>query len=220
MYRMMPRMLMLPKLNFSAIESLLFTFHHLGVKAPGAVSSLCGIAAVYTGQPSDMVSVENAAEKMKQFKERLEFLAQKSETYFKELNDVLKHLSPEKEKDKHATASTAIRTTRNILEMVKPLLNKQKPLFLGKQLSLKLSWQKDVKRKATEPKTGGNTNNGATNNGVKRPRGGGFQGVYTPPAKRGEVPVSVRGSGGRGSGGRGGNNRGNNFRGRGTRGKF
>jgi len=201
------------KSNFSVIESLLFTFHQLGSKAPGAVSSLCGIAPVYTGQPSDMVSLDGSEAKLKDLNARLQLLASKSEVYVKELHEALKALSGDLEK--RNTANAALQTTKNIQDLVKSLL-KTKPVLLGNRTGIKLSWQKDNKRKNPEsippipsipfiPPS----------NGAKKMKG--FQGVYTPPAKREGAPVVSRG-------GRGfrGSNRGTNrgtFRGRG-RGRF
>jgi len=202
------------KMDLTSIEALLFTFHHLGSKAPGAVSSLCGVAPIYTGQPSDMITVENADVKLKEFHSRLKLLETKCESYTKDLSNALQTLSQEKEKEKYNIGVVALKTAKNIQDMVKPLL-KQKPIFYGRQSGIKLSWeqQKELKRKGTEPKTQTKrmqqrTQQPKTIEGpVPKKQRGGFQGIYTPPAKRGEVPVVATtsnlptGRGGRGRGG-------------------
>ncbi|KAG9159503.1 hypothetical protein Leryth_022753 [Lithospermum erythrorhizon] len=57
------------EINFTCIECLLFTFHHLAHKVPNATNSLCGYKIV-TGQPSDRLG-EDFSEQNKDFTERL-----------------------------------------------------------------------------------------------------------------------------------------------------
>ncbi|KAK8593932.1 hypothetical protein V6N12_046005 [Hibiscus sabdariffa] len=54
--------------NFTYVECLLFSFHHLAHKAPNATNSLCGYKIV-TGQPSDRLG-EDFSECYKEFTER------------------------------------------------------------------------------------------------------------------------------------------------------
>ncbi|KVH97043.1 Apoptosis inhibitory 5 [Cynara cardunculus var. scolymus] len=56
------------EMNFTYVECLLFTFHHLAHKAPNATNSLCGYKIV-TGQPSDRLG-EDFSEFYKDFTER------------------------------------------------------------------------------------------------------------------------------------------------------
>ncbi|KAI3769457.1 hypothetical protein L6452_00559 [Arctium lappa] len=60
------------EMNFTYVECLLYTFHHLANKAPNATNSLCGYKIV-TGQPSDRLG-EDFTEFYKDFTERLGML--------------------------------------------------------------------------------------------------------------------------------------------------
>ncbi|KAI3748639.1 hypothetical protein L6452_11878 [Arctium lappa] len=57
------------EMNFTYVECLLYTFHHLANKAPNATNNLCGYKIV-TGQPSDRLG-EDFTEFYKDFTERL-----------------------------------------------------------------------------------------------------------------------------------------------------
>ncbi|MBA0811656.1 hypothetical protein Gohar_003532, partial [Gossypium harknessii] len=65
----MPRRKTGEETNFTYVECLLFSFHHLAHKAPNASNSLCGYKIV-TGQPSDRLG-EDFSEYHKDFTERL-----------------------------------------------------------------------------------------------------------------------------------------------------
>ncbi|MBA0869418.1 hypothetical protein Goshw_027931 [Gossypium schwendimanii] len=65
----MPRRKTGEETNFTYVECLLFSFHHLAHKAPNASNSLCGYKIV-TGQPSDRLG-EDFSEYYKDFTERL-----------------------------------------------------------------------------------------------------------------------------------------------------
>ncbi|MBA0723880.1 hypothetical protein Golax_004423 [Gossypium laxum] len=64
----MPRRKTGEETNFTYVECLLFSFHHLAHKAPNASNSLCGYKIV-TGQPSDRLG-EDFSEYYKDFTER------------------------------------------------------------------------------------------------------------------------------------------------------
>ncbi|KAL6992442.1 Apoptosis inhibitor 5, variant 2 [Sarracenia purpurea var. burkii] len=64
----MPRRKSGEETNFTYVECLLYTFHHLAHKAPNATNSLCGYKIV-TGQPSDRLG-EDFSEYYKDFTER------------------------------------------------------------------------------------------------------------------------------------------------------
>ncbi|XP_058202508.1 apoptosis inhibitor 5-like protein API5 isoform X3 [Rhododendron vialii] len=64
----MPRRKSGEETNFTYVECLLYTFHHLASKAPNATNSLCGYKIV-TGQPSDRLG-EDFSEFNKDFTER------------------------------------------------------------------------------------------------------------------------------------------------------
>ncbi|PNY06266.1 apoptosis inhibitor 5-like protein [Trifolium pratense] len=57
------------EMNFTYVECLLYTFHHLAHKVPNATNSLCGYKIV-TGQPSDRLG-EDFSEQYNDFTERL-----------------------------------------------------------------------------------------------------------------------------------------------------
>ncbi|KAF7150257.1 hypothetical protein RHSIM_Rhsim02G0138500 [Rhododendron simsii] len=63
----MPRRKSGEETNFTYVECLLYTFHHLASKAPNATNSLCGFKIV-TGQPSDRLG-EDFSEFNKDFTE-------------------------------------------------------------------------------------------------------------------------------------------------------
>ncbi|KAE8689847.1 hypothetical protein F3Y22_tig00110931pilonHSYRG00180 [Hibiscus syriacus] len=65
----MPRRKTGEETNFTYVECLLFSFHHLAHKAPNATNSLCGYKIV-TGQPSDRLG-EDFSENYKDFTEKL-----------------------------------------------------------------------------------------------------------------------------------------------------
>ncbi|KAF4393082.1 hypothetical protein F8388_012591 [Cannabis sativa] len=67
--RYMPRRKTGEEMNFTYVECLLYTFHHLAQKVPNATNSLCGYKIV-TGQPSDRLG-EDFSEQYKDLTERL-----------------------------------------------------------------------------------------------------------------------------------------------------
>ncbi|RVX03886.1 Apoptosis inhibitor 5-like protein API5 [Vitis vinifera] len=64
----MPRRRTGEEMNFTYVECLLYTFHHLAYKTPNATNSLCGYKIV-TGQPSDRLG-EDFSDYYKDFMER------------------------------------------------------------------------------------------------------------------------------------------------------
>eukprot|EP01118_Nematostelium_gracile_P015036 TRINITY_DN5959_c0_g1_i4.p1 TRINITY_DN5959_c0_g1~~TRINITY_DN5959_c0_g1_i4.p1 ORF type:complete len:545 (+),score=145.98 TRINITY_DN5959_c0_g1_i4:51-1637(+) len=189
------------ELPWIQLESLLFAFHHLGSKAPGSIAVLTGVTPVYTGQPSDLVQVEDAESKLRNFTEKLTVISSLSEILLKEINGRLKSLAQDKEK--YSAAQSLLKSCNNIREMVKALA-KPKPVFYGKTSGIILSFLKDQKRKQVP---GGAKSEQA----IKKNKGvsGLAQGVYTPPARREGGNTTGTFFRGRGRGG----NRG--FRGRG-----
>ncbi|KAF8408994.1 hypothetical protein HHK36_005065 [Tetracentron sinense] len=65
----MPRRKTGEEMNFTYVECLLYTLHHLSHKTPNATNSLCGYKIV-TGQPSDRLG-EDFSENFKDFTERV-----------------------------------------------------------------------------------------------------------------------------------------------------
>ncbi|GLU13776.1 hypothetical protein SLE2022_303880 [Rubroshorea leprosula] len=153
--------------NFTYVECLLFTFHHLAFKAPNATNSLCGYKIV-TGQPSDRLG-EDFSEYYKDFTERLSNVEDLTRATMKKLtqgmaehNKTMAAAKSDEAKDKikiqKQNTTTGLRTCNNILAMTKPLHSKT-PSFIGDK-SVNLSW-----KEATKPTAASN----AMTTGVKRP---------------------------------------------------
>lgn len=207
------------EMNFTYVECLLYTFHHLANKAPNATNSLCGYKIV-TGQPSDRLG-EDFTEFNKDFTERLRCVEDLTKATMKKLTQGMNSQSntkgttiSEEEKAKIKTqkqnATTGLRTCNNILAMIQPLHSKS-PSFIGDK-RINLSWNVAVKTVAPANTVGGkrpaNATNGSNNQANKRGRGGSNQ-----PVERAFESQSYGGRGGsRGGGqGRGGRGRGRGY---------
>ncbi|XP_016486434.2 apoptosis inhibitor 5-like protein API5 [Nicotiana tabacum] len=215
----MPRRKAGEEMNFSYVECLLYTFHHLAHKAPNATNSLCGYKIV-TGQPSDRLG-EDFSENYKEFTERLNCFEELARATIKKLtqgmaehNKALAAAKSDEEKEKlkaqKQNATTGLRTCNNILSMAQPLHAKT-PSFIGDK-KINLSWKEVVK--STAPST--------SSTGVKRPAGA-INGSSSSAPKKGRGGGSMPNQfvdrafqglsyGGRSTRGRG---RGRGFRGRG-----
>ena len=68
-----------PLFNFSYVECLLFVFHQLSKKAPGALNPICGIKII-TGQPQDS-DMKDHSQKLDDFQQRLEYLKIQSKNF-------------------------------------------------------------------------------------------------------------------------------------------
>ncbi|GKC18894.1 apoptosis inhibitor 5-like protein API5 isoform X1, partial [Tanacetum coccineum] len=118
------------EMNFTYVECLLYTFHHLANKAPNATNSLCGYKIV-TGQPSDRLG-EDFTEFNKDFTERLRCVEDLTKATMKKLTQGMNSQSntkgatiSEEEKARIKTqkqnATTGLRTCNNILAMIQVL---------------------------------------------------------------------------------------------------
>ncbi|CAN4087190.1 unnamed protein product [Withania somnifera] len=216
----MPRRKAGEEMNFTYVECLLYTFHHLAHKAPNATNSLCGYKIV-TGQPSDRLG-EDFSENYKEFTERLTCVEELARATIKKLTQGMvehnkafaaakSHEEKEKIKAQKQNTTTGLRTCNNILSMAQPLHAKT-PTFIGDK-KINLSWKEAVK--STAPPTAAST-------GVKRPAGA-INGSSSSGPKKGREGGSMQNQlvdrafqglsyGGRNSRGRG---RGRGFRGRG-----
>ncbi|KAG6641341.1 apoptosis inhibitor 5-like protein API5 isoform X2 [Carya illinoinensis] len=174
------------EMNFTYVECLLYTFHHLAHKVPNATNSLCGYKIV-TGQPSDRLG-EDFSELYKEFTERLSNVEELTRATMKKLTQGMaehnKAMAAAKSdeakegiKTQKQNTTTGLRTCNNILAMTKPLHSKT-PSFTGDK-SINLSW-----KEATKPSiptatatTGGkrpaNATNVSSNVTSKKGRGGG-----------------------------------------------
>ncbi|GAB4831345.1 Apoptosis inhibitor 5 [Ancistrocladus abbreviatus] len=156
------------EMNFTYVECLLYTFHHLASKAPNATNSLCGYKIV-TGQPSDRLG-EDFSEYHKDFMERLTCAEELSRATMKKLTQGLDEHNKamaaavsdeakERIKLQKQNSTAGLRTCNNILAMTQPLHAKS-PSFIGDK-RINLSW-----KEATKP-----TPSAATGAGAKRPGG-------------------------------------------------
>lgn len=213
----MPRRKTGEEMNFTYVECMLYTFHHLANKAPNATNSLCGYKIV-TGQPSDRLG-EDFTEFYKDFTERLSCVEDLTKATMKKLTQGMGQQNKpgtavsdeEKAKIKiqKQNATTGLRTCNNILAMTQPLHSKS-PSFIGDK-RINLSWNEAVKTVAPANTAGGkrpaNALNGSNNQPNKRGRGGGNQ--LVDRAFQGLSYGGSRGGGqGRGWGGRRGRGRG------------
>ncbi|KAM7525055.1 hypothetical protein LguiA_014957 [Lonicera macranthoides] len=225
----MPRRKTGEEMNFTYVECLLYTFHHIAYKAPNATNSLCGYKIV-TGQPSDRLG-EDFSEHYKDFTERLSCVEDLARATMKKLTQGMaehnKAMATAKTEEAKASiktqkqnATTGLRTCNNILAMTQPLHSKS-PSFIGDK-RINLSWKEAVKPSppsTTSTTAGGKRQVGASNgsnnyNASKRGRGGAGSMQQHQLVNRAFEGLSYGGRGGaRGSRGRGWGRRG---RGRGV----
>ncbi|KAI4306414.1 hypothetical protein L6164_029693 [Bauhinia variegata] len=210
--------------NFTYVECLLYTFHHLAHKVPNATNSLCGYKIV-TGQPSDRLG-EDFSEYYKDFTERLSNIEELTRATIKKLtqgmaeqNKAMAAAKSDEDKQKIKTqkqnSTTGLRTCNNVLAMAKPLHAKT-PSFIG-DTSINLSWKEATKLAPTAAATGAKrpaAANVSNNFASKKGRGaGGFQSQLVNRALEGLSGGGRSGTRGRGRGR--GNGRGWGGRGRG-----
>ncbi|KAL5715900.1 hypothetical protein ACHQM5_017661 [Ranunculus cassubicifolius] len=196
------------ELNFTYVECLLYTFHHLASKTPNATNSLCGYKIV-TGQPSDRLG-EDFSENYKDFTERVSTIDNLIKITMKKLNqgqpEIDKSLGAaktdeEKAKIRIKKLNTAIglRTCNNILTMTQPLRTRS-PSFIADD-KITPSWKPPPKPSVQAGKRAATETN-TSNSGNKRVRGEGgsqhqlvnrtFKDVY----RGGQGSGSDRGQGG------------------------
>ncbi|KAJ0693508.1 putative apoptosis inhibitory 5 [Helianthus annuus] len=220
-YKYMPQKKTGEEMNFTYVECMLYTFHHLANKAPNATNSLCGYKIV-TGQPSDRLG-EDFTELYKDFTERLNCVEDLTKATMKKLtqgmgqqNKTTGTAISDEEKAKikiqKQNATTGLRTCNNILAMTQPLHTKS-PSFIGDK-RINLSWNEAVKTVAPANTAGAkrpaNAIKGPSNQPHKRGRGGSNQLV-----DRAFEGLSYGGRGGSRGGGGQGRGRGRQGRGRG-----
>lgn len=209
--------------NFTYVECLLYTFHHLASKAPNATNSLCGYKIV-TGQPSDRLG-EDFSEHFKDFTERLTCVEELTRATMKKLTQGLDEKNKQmaaavsdemkdKIRSEKQKSTVGLKTCNNILAMAQPLHAKA-PSFIGDK-RVNLSWKEPTKAPAPSATVTGKRPpaaavNGSNSNMAKRGRGAaGFQNHLVNRAFQG---ISYGGRGGfRGRGrGRGGRGRGRGY---------
>ncbi|GFS46299.1 apoptosis inhibitory protein 5 [Actinidia rufa] len=182
----MPRRKSGEETNFTYVECLLYTFHHLAYKGPNATNSLCGYKIV-TGQPSDRLG-EDFSEYYKDFTERLSCVEELARATMKKLTQGMaehnKAMAAAKSdeakaaiKSQKQNTTTGLRTCNNILAMTQALHSKS-PSFIGDK-KINLSWKEAAKAPAPSTtaaagvKRPASASNGSNNNASKKGRGGG-----------------------------------------------
>ncbi|CAN6444218.1 unnamed protein product [Victoria cruziana] len=214
------------EMNFTYVECLLYTFHHLAYKTPNSTNSLCGYKIV-TGQPSDRLG-EDFSDINKDFMERLSNIEDLAKATIKKLTQGMAEHNKAMASAKTEEAKTAIklkkqnttvglRTCNNILAMAQPLHSKA-PTFIGDK-KINLSWKEAVKPQPAAP-AGGGVSGGAgakrsataiATNGAAGKKGRGGSGAPNQLVNVALAGIS-RGGRGRGGGYWGGRGRGRGFR--------
>ncbi|XP_020780606.1 apoptosis inhibitor 5 [Boleophthalmus pectinirostris] len=191
-----------PKLQFSSVECLLYSFHQLGKKLP------------------DFLLDKVDQERLKDFKIRLQYFARGLQVYIRQLRVALQGKTGDALKtEENKIKVVALKITNNINVLIKDLFHNP-PSYKS---SVTLSWkpvQKTEAAAATAPKRSAPEETGAS--AVKKsappaPRRDARQ-IYNPPSGKysgtiGNFTYEQRG-GFRGGRGRGFGNRGNRSRGR------
>ncbi|XP_010260402.1 PREDICTED: apoptosis inhibitor 5-like protein API5 isoform X2 [Nelumbo nucifera] len=210
------------EMNFTYVECLLYTFHHLASKTPNTTNSLCGYKIV-TGQPSDRLG-EDFSESYKDFTERLSNVEDLARATMKKLTQGMaehnKAMAAAKTdeakasiKVKKQNTTTGLRTCNNILAMTQPLHSKS-PSFIGDK-KINLSWKEVAKPSTpstTAPVGGKRTATDTNGSGAPIKKGRGVGGVQNQLVNRALEGLSRGGrSGGRGRGW-GGRGRGRGYR--------
>ncbi|XP_056272451.1 apoptosis inhibitor 5 [Pseudoliparis swirei] len=188
-----------PKLQFSYVECLLFSFHQLGKKLP------------------DFLLEKVDAERLKDFKTRLQYFARGLQVYIRQLRVALQGKSGDALKtDENKIKVVALKITNNINVLIKDLFHNP-PSF--KSL-VSLSWKPIQRSEALAPKRPSADEMGSsasTNKQVSpQPRRDARQ-IYNPPSGKFSATIGnftseqrggFRGGRGRGFGGRGNRSRG------------
>ncbi|KAM8938988.1 apoptosis inhibitor 5 [Pelodytes ibericus] len=187
-----------PKLQFSYVECLLFSFHQLGRKLP------------------DFLIVKVNAEQLKDFKIRLQYFARGLQVYIRQLRLALQGKSGEALKtEENKIKVVALKITNNINVLIKDLFH-MPPSYKS---SITLSWKPVQRAETTGQKRA--SEEPASSSPQKKPMPGpkrDARQIYNPPSGKysgslGNFPHEQRG-GFRGNRGRGWGNRGNRSRGR------
>ncbi|KAM8860925.1 apoptosis inhibitor 5 [Synchiropus picturatus] len=189
-----------PKLQFSYVECLLFSFHQLGKKLP------------------DFLIDKVDAEQLKDFKIRLQYFARGLQVYIRQLRVALQGKTGDALKtEENRIKVVALKITNNINVLIKDLFHNP-PSFKS---AITLSWKPVQKTDAIAPKRASSEEMGfgasMKKNISPQPRRDSRQ-IYNPPSGKYSATIGnfayEQGSGFRGSRGRGFNGRGNRSRGR------
>ncbi|XP_041853546.1 apoptosis inhibitor 5 [Melanotaenia boesemani] len=189
-----------PKLQFSYVECLLFSFHQMGKKLP------------------DFLLDKVDAERLKDFKIRLQYFARGLQVYIRQLRVALQGKTGDALKtEENKIKVVALKITNNINILIKDLFHNP-PSYKS---TVTLSWKPVQKTEAVAPKRPSGEEMGSSGSTKKQipplPRRDARQ-IYNPPSGKysasiGNFTYEQRG-GFRGSRGRGFGARGNRSRGR------
>ncbi|XP_039600204.1 apoptosis inhibitor 5 [Polypterus senegalus] len=188
-----------PKLQFSYVECLLYSFHQLGKKIP------------------DFLTAKLNAERLKDFKIRLQFFARGLQVYIRQLRVALQGKTGDALKtDENKIKVVALKITNNINILIKDLFHNP-PSYKS---TVTLSWKPVQKAETGGQKRTANedmTPNSPPKKPASLPKRDSRQ-IYNPPSGKysgsiGNFSYEQRG-GFRGGRGRGWGNRGNRSRGR------
>lgn len=126
-------------INFSYVESMLYIFHQMADKAPGALNPVCGIKII-TGQPQDF-DMNDYPEKRKDLNDRLTFLDSESHRIQKIIQTNAAPAAgdtPQQRQEKKKTNEFRLLLITNIIRLTKSML-KTTPTFIK---DIRLSWLK------------------------------------------------------------------------------
>uniref|UniRef100_H3BAD9 Apoptosis inhibitor 5 n=1 Tax=Latimeria chalumnae TaxID=7897 RepID=H3BAD9_LATCH len=193
-----------PKLQFSYVECLLYSFHQLGKKLP------------------DFLTAKLNAEKLKDFKIRLQYFARGLQVYIRQLRLALQGKTGEALKtDENKIKVVALKITNNINVLIKDLFH----IPPSYKSTVTLSWKPVQKADAGQKRS--SSEDTPSNSPPKKPTAGpkrDARQIYNPPSGKysgnlGSFSYEQRG-GFRGGRGRGWGGRGNRSRGRLLKGFF
>ncbi|XP_076328745.1 apoptosis inhibitor 5-like isoform X2 [Tachypleus tridentatus] len=177
-----------PSLQLSHVECLMYTFHQLCKQNPEFLSS------------------EESAERLKDFKLRLQYLARGIQGYIKKLRAALQGKKGEELKtEENKLKVVALKTTSNINTLIRDLFHNP-PSYKS---TITLSWKKTSESSPTGPKRSERTpitfDEGPKQAKKAVPSNKGEREIYIPPSgkystkvKNFQAPSGVRGGRGRG----------------------
>lgn len=166
-----------PSFQFSHAECLLYAVHTLGKKHP------------------DSLSFVNDADKLKDFRSRLQYLARGTQGYIKKL-EAVKGKSENAEdlkSDENQLKLTALKTTSNISTLIRDLFHSP-PSF---KHDIQLSWVKRTNNKIGSKRHAPITFDGKSENGKeddKKPKNASDQKIYSPPSGKYSAKVQNYGN--------------------------
>jgi len=208
------------KINWAALECLLYTFHQLASCVPGFMHSITGLK-IFTGQPENKIDEDHTA-KLAELTTKMTTLVKQSADYVNKLQQVMQKLregkldTAEAKKEngqKIASCQTTIVACQNVSILAERIksINLKDPNFLADEKAVKLSFKQQQSGGA-----GGKRKGGAGGGGEQGGMRGGMRGGVQPAVKRqanaganpNEKAVYHQQGQGQGGGGKGGGGKG------------